>query len=97
VGRADDAIGRAGPPDIGLAQGHAAYDEFVGMLADDGRLPSGKTKREHLDWLPIERIEGDSVAIEVRSISHRFRDAISELFLTKETELGRLTLEYGVF
>jgi predicted nucleotidyltransferase len=68
----------------------AAYDCFVGVLADEA-------KREHLDKLPIDRIEGDPVASEAHEISHRFRDAISELFLTKETELGRLTLEYGVF
>lgn len=74
-----------------------AYDEFVGMLADDTLLPNGLTKRKHLDTLPAEDIEGDDVASDARNISHRFRDAISELFLTKDTELGRLTLEYGVF
>jgi predicted nucleotidyltransferase len=74
-----------------------AYDEFVGVLADETPLPSGMTKREHLDTLPLDKIEGDKVASEARDLSHRFRDAISELFLTKETELGRLTLEYGVF
>jgi predicted nucleotidyltransferase len=74
-----------------------AYDEFLGMLADENRLPNGKTKRDHLDTLAVENIEGDSTANEARQISHAFRDAIAELFLTKETELGRLTLEYGVF
>jgi predicted nucleotidyltransferase len=74
-----------------------AYDEFVGMLADESRLPNGLTKREHLDRLPVDRIEGDQVANQARDISHRFRDAISELFLTKDTQLGELTLEYGVF
>jgi predicted nucleotidyltransferase len=74
-----------------------AYDEFVGLLADETLLPSGITKRKHLDTLPLDRIEGDKTASEARDISHRFRDAISEIFLTKETELGRLTLEYGVF
>jgi hypothetical protein len=67
------------------------------MLADETLLANGKTKRNHLDTLPLERIEGDLVASEAREISHRFRDGISDLFLTKETELGRLTLEYGVF
>lgn len=74
-----------------------AYNDFVGMLADETLLPSGLTKREHLDALPVDRIDGDAVASEARDISHRFRDAISELFLTKDTEVGRLTLEYGVF
>lgn len=67
-----------------------AYDEFIGMLADE-------TKRKHLDKLSVEQIEGDAIAFEARDISHRFRDAIAELFLTKDTELGKLTLEYGVF
>ena len=74
-----------------------AYDEFVGMLADETRLTSGHTKRKHLDSLGVDGIEGDPVASEARQISHRFRDAISELFLTSDTELGALTLEYGVF
>ena len=75
----------------------SAYDEFIAMLADETHLTDGRTKRQHLDYLPVDRIDGDSVASEARDISHRFRDAISEIFLTKETELGRLTLEYGVF
>jgi len=74
-----------------------AYDDFIGMLADDTLLPNEITKRKHLDTLPVEQIEGDAVATEARDISHRFRDAIGELFLTKDTELGILTLEYGVF
>ena len=67
-----------------------SYDQFVGLLADD-------SKRDHLDALPVESIEGDLIAREARDISHSFRDAISEIFLTKDTELGRLTLEFGVF
>lgn len=67
-----------------------AYDGFVGMLADE-------SKRNHLDQLAVEEIEGDLVASEARKLSHDFRDAIADIFLTKDTELGRLTLEYGVF
>jgi len=74
-----------------------AYNEFLGMLADENKLSNGKTKRDHLDTLAVDNIEGDPTAYEARRISHAFRDAIAELFLTKETELGRLTLEYGVF
>jgi predicted nucleotidyltransferase len=74
-----------------------AYDEFVGMLADERELPTGLTKRKHLDVLPVDQIDGDAVANEAREISHRFRDAIAELFLTRETEIGQLTIEYGVF
>jgi hypothetical protein len=74
-----------------------AYDEFVGMLADETELPNGRTRRQHLDLLSLDKIEGDDVARHARAISHRFRDAIAELFLTTDTELGRLTIEYGVF
>jgi predicted nucleotidyltransferase len=74
-----------------------AYNEFIGMLADESKLENGLTKREHLDKLPVELIDGDIVASQAREISHRFRDAIAELFLTKDTEVGRLTIEYGVF
>lgn len=74
-----------------------AYNDFVGMIADEVPLTNGRTKREHLDQLAVEDIENDPIASEAREISHQFRDGITELFLTKDTELGRLTLEYGVF
>jgi predicted nucleotidyltransferase len=76
--------------DASIAKLFSAYDDFVGMLADE-------TQRKHLDELGVDEIEGDVVAKCAREISHRFRDAIAELFLTKDTELGRLTIEYGVF
>ena len=84
---ADDSIGKL----------FTAYDSFVGMLADETLLESGQTKRKYLDTLPADSIDGDPVAKEARQISHSFRDAISEIFLNRDTELGRLTLEYGVF
>jgi predicted nucleotidyltransferase len=67
-----------------------AYNSFIGMLADE-------TKRDHLDKLSVDSIAGDLIAGEAREISHQFRDAISEIFLTNDTELGKLTIEYGVF
>jgi predicted nucleotidyltransferase len=74
-----------------------AYNDFVGILADETLMSTGLTKRDHLDKLLLDDIQGDSVAGEAREISHRFRDAIAEIFLTPETPLGRLTIEYGVF
>jgi Nucleotidyltransferase domain len=76
--------------DASVSKLFTAYDEFVGMLADE-------SQRKHLDELPVDQIEGDDLAKNARETSHRFRDAITELFLTKDTELGRLTVEYGVF
>jgi len=83
--------------DASISNLFTAYDEFIGMLADETLLQNQLTKRKHLDELPVSEIEGDQIASEARNISHRFRDAIANLFLTKDTELGRLTLEYGVF
>jgi hypothetical protein len=74
-----------------------AYDDFVGIPADEVLMGNGRTKREHLDELLPDDIQGDPVAGEAREISHRFRDAIAEIFLTPETPLGRLTIEYGCF
>jgi len=83
--------------DLSIKKLFTAYDDFVGMFADENLSEKGKTKRKHLDDLPVEEIEGDLIAGEAREISHRFRDAISELFLTSQTELGKLTIEYGIF
>jgi predicted nucleotidyltransferase len=83
--------------DESIAKLFTAYDQFIEMLSDESPLSNGWTKRKHLDELHVDQIDGDRVANEARDISHRFRDAISELFLTKDSELGRLTIEYGVF
>jgi predicted nucleotidyltransferase len=74
-----------------------AYDEFLGMLSNDDPLPSGKTIRKHLDELPVERLGNDEIAARGREISHRFRDAIRAIFLSESSELGKITIEYGVF
>jgi predicted nucleotidyltransferase len=74
-----------------------AYDEFLGMLADDRQLPNGKTIRQHLDTLPVDQLGTDSIASSGRDVSHRFRDAIRSIFLTNSNILGQLTIEYGVF
>jgi len=74
-----------------------SYDEFLGMLADDTPSCEGKTIREHLDKLPVERLGSDETASRGREISHRYRDAIGAIFLSDKNELGRMTIEYGVF
>jgi len=65
-----------------------AYDEFLGILGDS-------KQRKHLD-----KLEGgaqDRLYENARNISHRFRDALLELFFDETTELARLTRLYGVF
>lgn len=73
-----------------------AYDEFLGMLADE-QTQDGKTIRTHLDTLPVEKLGSDDIASRGREISHRFRDAIRAIFLADDNILGKLTIEYGVF
>jgi len=67
-----------------------AYDEFLGLLADDG-------KRQQLNTMSFDDLEQDVTFKEARQISYRFRDAVSAIFLNQDNLLGRLTIEYGVF
>jgi hypothetical protein len=74
-----------------------SYDSFIGLLADETHLQNGKTPREHLDDLPAEELDSDAVYQEARDLSHRFRDAVHDIFLRSSTPLSNLTIEYGVF
>jgi len=74
-----------------------AYDDFVGILADDSSLDNGKTRRKHLDELSVNELDSDPVFQNARDISHRFRDAVHEIFLKSNTKLSRMTIDYGVF
>lgn len=68
----------------------SAYDDFLSILADE-------SKRNVLERLDPHQLETDSVYLEVRNISHRFRDAISGIFLNPKNVIGELTINYGVF
>jgi predicted nucleotidyltransferase len=74
-----------------------AYDEFIGILADDSLLDNGKTSRDHLEQLPVDQLDSDPVFQRARKISHQFRNAVHEIFLRSNTKLSRMTIEYGVF
>jgi len=74
-----------------------AYDKFIAILADETLLPNGKTPRQHLDDLSVEDLDSDEIFREARELSHRFRDAVHDIFLKSNTELSNLTTEYGVF
>jgi len=67
-----------------------AYDVFIGALRDD-------QKRAHLDGLPPEAEEYDSVYRELRHASHQFRDAVLDLFFDERAMLNQLTRIYGIF
>jgi predicted nucleotidyltransferase len=67
-----------------------AYDDFLGLLADD-------EKRRRLDTMSYEDLTEDVIFREARQISYRFRDAVGGIFLNQDNRLGQLTIEYGVF
>jgi predicted nucleotidyltransferase len=74
-----------------------AYDDFIGILADESLSVHGKSPRHHLEQLTVDELENDSLFQEARDISHRFRDAVREIFLRSKTDLASMTIEYGVF
>jgi predicted nucleotidyltransferase len=67
-----------------------AYDEFLGILLDPDR-------RQLLENLKESESGADATYQQARDISHRFRDALLELFFDDKTELAKLTRLYGVF
>ncbi len=67
-----------------------SYDAFVGILADEN-------KRKHLEDLKEDDADSDSVYQEARSLSHTFRDGLTELFFDTESGMDVLTKKYGVF
>jgi predicted nucleotidyltransferase len=67
-----------------------AYDEFLGILLD----PVSRTK---LAELPEGDADNDVLYQGVRDMSHRFRDALLDLFFDEQTGLNNLTRMYGVF
>jgi predicted metalloprotease len=67
-----------------------AYDGFIGIL-------SNGDKRARLKTLTPKDFESDPVYKEAREISHVFGDAVENIFLTADNDIGKLTIRYGVF
>jgi hypothetical protein len=68
-----------------------AYDEFLRLLSD-------ASNRERLESLLPEQMAKNDLYQEARATSHRFQDAIEQLFLEPESgPLSELTIKYGVF
>jgi predicted nucleotidyltransferase len=67
-----------------------AYDTFLTIMAD----PS---KRTELDKVPFEQASQHEVYSELRTESHRFRDAINSLFFEQHPQLKTLIRSFGVF
>ena len=75
----------------------AAYDEFIGLLADQTPSVEGRTPRVHLEELSLERLNTDALFSKARDVCHEFQEAVRDIFLRSDTELSQLTIEYGVF
>ena len=67
-----------------------AYNEFLGMLAD-------QEARDLLEKLPPRPDPADLVWGRARLITHSFRDGLLELFFDQNSDLFNLTKMYGVF
>lgn len=67
-----------------------AYDEFLGILHDQG-------SRDHLKALPPSHADTDHTYQRVRALGADFQDALTEIFFTRDTPLRDLTIRYGVF
>ncbi len=66
-----------------------SYDEFLGMLDDDGT-------RDRLENLRAENAASDETFGRVREISRQFQIALDSIFFGNEL-VGPLTRKYGVF
>ena len=67
-----------------------AYDEFLGILADD-------TQRRRLDTLREEEADNDEIFQRARQVSHDFRQGLLEFFFDEQSGMNDLTRNYGVF
>ena len=67
-----------------------AYDLFLGLLLDEDI-------RAHLEKLHSDRSENDPIYMRAKTIRRQFQQAITDIFLTENSELGRFTIRYGVF
>jgi predicted nucleotidyltransferase len=67
-----------------------AYDEFLAILLDSD-------SRTHLEKLKEGAGDADHLYQKARKMSHRFRDALLDLFFDQDTDIRMLTRLYGVF
>ncbi|MGH2639229.1 MAG: hypothetical protein ACRDF4_08135, partial [Rhabdochlamydiaceae bacterium] len=73
-----------------VAELFGAYEDFLAIL-------SKSAQRDQLEKLTPEELETDQVYAEARKVSHRFQDAVAEIFLKSDNPIGELTIRYGVF
>lgn len=68
----------------------SAYDTFLGILNEEHQ-------RTKLKGLSFEEAAEDELFQQLRATSHRFRDALENLFFDEDPSLAQLTRRYGVF
>lgn len=68
----------------------SAYDDFLAMLDDE-------VTRGHLESLRPRESDADERYSRAREIGTRFQDALTEIFLVRDTPVRDLTIRYGVF
>lgn len=67
-----------------------SYDRFLQILDD-------KDSREQLEILKFDEARKSDLFQEVRQLSHRFQEGLTELFFGEGGRLRELTIKYGVF
>jgi predicted nucleotidyltransferase len=67
-----------------------AYDEFIGVLADN-------EKRDHLKALVFDDFRTDQLFKEVQHITGKFQDGLEGMFFDEDELLKKLIRDYGVF
>ncbi len=66
------------------------YDQFVARI-DDGNV------RIHLQNLAPADVYGDRQFLDLRELSHRFQDILTDIFYREDTPVRKFIVDYGVF
>jgi len=67
-----------------------SYDTFLGILGNQG-------KRDELKRLKLIDALTSDVWNEARDASHRFREAVEQLFLRSNQQLTNLRMRFAIF
>jgi hypothetical protein len=73
-----------------LVELYSAYNEFLGLLND-------AAFRDNLKNLSVSGAYGNKQFEHARDISHKFQQALTSIFLIKDSKLRDFTIKYGLF
>ena len=74
-----------------------SYDRFIGLLEDERENHNGHCPRKHLESLKPADIATDPMFMEAQAIRREFGNALTDIFLRKESPIQQLMIERGVF